>query len=67
MFVDQKSDIIVDSKLNQCIRMNLIFRMLTEVWEIKTLENRIIAPTLPDNCYREVGVFLVDIGYCKKT
>ena len=47
--------------------MNLIFRMLTEVWEIETLENRIIAPTLPDNYYREVGLFLVDIGYCKKT
>ena len=38
----------------------------TEIWEIETLGNRIVAPTLPDNRYREVGLFLVDIGYCKK-
>ena len=51
--------------------MNLIFRLqfvcLTEIWEIETLENRIVAPTLTREHYREVGLFLVDKGYCKKT
>ena len=47
--------------------MNLTFRLQTEIWEIQTLENQIISPTLPDGDYREVGLFLVDVGYCKKT
>jgi len=46
--------------------MNLIFRLETEIWEIETLENQIISPTLTDNDYREVGLFLVDVGFCKK-
>ena len=44
-----------------------IFSLQTEIWEIETLENQIIAPTLPHYNYREVGLFLVDGGYCKKT
>ena len=47
--------------------MNLIFRLQTEIWEIETLENRIVAPALTQDHYREVGLFLVDKGYCKKT
>ena len=47
--------------------MNLIFRLQTEIWEMETLDNRIIAPTLTDEHYRDVGLFLVNIGYCKKS
>jgi hypothetical protein len=41
-------------------------RLQTEVWELETLANRIIAPIFYHN-YQELGLFLVDIGYCKKT
>ena len=44
---------------------NLNFRLQTEIWEIETVENRVIAPSLPHSNYREVGLFLVDKGYCK--
>ena len=46
---------------------NLPFRLETEILDIETYEHRIIAPTLRNNFYREAGLFLVDIGFCKKT
>lgn len=48
---------------------NKIFiRLITELWEMETQERRLIAPTLPHNHYASgIGLFLVDIGYCKKT
>ena len=42
-------------------------RFGTEIWELETIENRIIPPTLTSNHYRDAGVFLVQAGYCKKT
>ena len=42
------------------------FRNPTEIWKIEKLESQIIAPSLKDPDYREMGLFLVDIGYCKK-
>ena len=43
------------------------FRAQTEIWDIETLENRIILPTLPSGNYGQFGLFLVDKGYCKQT
>ena len=41
---------------------------MTELWEMETQERSLIAPTLPYNAYSfGFGLFLVDIGYCKKT
>ena len=46
-------------------RINCIFSMLTELWELDSFENQIIDPTLPTN-YLMPGLFLVDIGFCAK-
>ena len=58
---------IVDQR--KCIferyRINCIFSMLTELWELDSFENQIIDPTLPTN-YVMPGLFLVDIGFCAK-
>ena len=41
---------------------------MTELWEMETQVRRLIAPTLPDSDYAfGFGLFLVDIGYCRKT
>ena len=53
-------------KWNEIISI-IFYRLHTEILEFGKLENRIIDPTLPPSNYREVGLFLVDIGYCKKT
>ena len=39
--------------------------MITELWELDSFESQIINPTLSTN-YRNLGLFLVDIGYCSK-
>ena len=46
-------------------RINCIFSMLTELWDLDSFENQIIDPTLPTN-YIMPGLFLVDIGFCAK-
>ena len=46
-------------------RINCIFSMLTELWELDSFENQIIDPTVPTD-YRAPGLFLVDIGFCAK-
>ena len=38
----------------------------TEIW-LETIENRITTPILPYNGYRDVGLFIVEVGYCGKT
>ena len=43
-----------------------LLRNPTEIWKIEKLESQIIAPYLEDPDYREMGLFLVDIGFCKK-
>ena len=47
--------------------MTEYFRLDTEIWEIETLEQRIIAPKLKNGQYRDVGLFIVETEYCKKT
>ena len=47
--------------------MDQNFRLRTEIWDIEAAGNKIVAPTLASGAYREVGLFLVDVGYCKKT
>ena len=45
----------------------IFIRAMTELWEMETQERRLIAPTLPPTYGFGFGLFLVDIGYCKKT
>ena len=47
--------------------MDQNFRLRTEIWDIEAAGNKIVAPTLASGADREVGLFLVDVGYCKKT
>ena len=53
-------------KRNKIITI-MFYRLHTEILEFGKLEKRIVDPTLSQSNYREVGLFLVDIGYCKKT
>ena len=46
----------------------IFIRAMTELWEMEKLERQLIAPTLPYDAYSYgFGLFLVDIGYCRKT
>ena len=46
----------------------LIFsRLAAEIWDLETLSNRIIEPTLSFNDYRELALFMVDKDYCEKS
>ena len=46
----------------------IFIRVMTELWEMETQQRRLIAPTLPHNAYAYgIGLFLVDIEYCRKT
>ena len=45
----------------------ILIRIMTELWEMETIERRLIAPTLTNGDYGwGDGLFLVDIGYCRK-
>ena len=40
--------------------------MLTELWELNSLETQLIDPTLAFGSYYAPGMFLVDLGFCSK-
>ena len=40
--------------------------MITELWELNSLESQIIDPTLPSSHYYVPSMFLVDMGFCSK-
>ena len=60
---------MVQGEFFKSVFNNKIFlRLMTELWEMETQVRRLIAPTLPDSDYAfGFGLFLVDIGYCRKT
>ena len=40
--------------------------MITELWELNSLESQIIDPTLEYAYYYTPGMFLVDMGFCSR-
>ena len=54
-------DILQLHKLN-----NIISSTNTEVWEFESSGTKIINPTLSSDYLNGIGLFVVDVGYCKK-